>query len=64
MKAQSKSGRSVHAKAVKGWETSRRYCGWLLLSLPLAHLYFIIKHLLPHHIALAIGRDDVEKPGE
>lgn len=33
-------------------------------SLPLAHLYFIIKHLLPHHVAFAIGRDDVEKPGE
>lgn len=32
-------------------------------SLPLAHLYFIIKHLLPHHIALAISRDDVQQPG-
>ena len=29
-------------------------------SLPQAHLYFIIKHLLPHHVALAIGRDNVQ----
>ena len=33
-------------------------------SLPLAHLYFIIKHLLPHHVALAVGRDDVQQPRE
>lgn len=33
-------------------------------SLPLAHLYFIIKHFLPHHIALVIIRDDVQQPGE
>lgn len=29
-------------------------------SLLQAHLYFIIKHLLPHHVALAIGRDNVQ----
>lgn len=29
-----------------------------------AHLHFIIKYLLPHHIALVIIRDDVQQPGE
>lgn len=33
-------------------------------SLPLAHLHFIIKYFLPHHIALVIIRDDVQQPGE
>jgi len=28
-----------------------------------SHLHSIVKHLLPHHIALAKGRDDVQEPG-
>lgn len=34
-------------------------------SLPApAHLYFIVKHLLPHHVALVVGGHDAQQPEE